>query len=149
MSVCVGRYLSCDISILICGFLPLCGFVWRIILRVLRDPKVRMACAISQSATSLYNPERHLAIFCRPILVAPFFPGLGLGSTFWLGIGLGVACRSIPMPVWATRCPGDFGAAYRFEIWWGCRKIRPLLQYLRGVHARRVLGRYVDSAANR
>ena len=89
-----------------------------LILRDLRCPKVRKFRAISQSATSLYNPDRHLAIFHRPVLVAPFFPGLGLGSAFWPGIGLGVACRSILMPVWATRRPGDFGDSYRFEIRW-------------------------------
>ena len=50
--------------------------------RVLRVPKVRRVRKSPRSAVSLYAPERHLAIFRRPILVSLIPLWLGSGSTF-------------------------------------------------------------------
>ena len=59
------------------------------------------------SAVSLYTPRAH-----RPVPVGVIFLGLGSGSTFWLGLWLGVACRSIPMPARVARSPDDCRAVY-------------------------------------
>ena len=92
----------------ILGFLGFLGSVG--VVGFLAPPKVRMVRKSPRGAISLYTTERQLAIFRPPILVCLIFPWLGLGSTFRLGIGLVVACRSIPAPSRASRRPEDFGA---------------------------------------